>query len=85
MASINSILDGIGGVDVNSLTTLLDINLTQDENDANTFEPKLIKQSPYFDIDKLVLHLKQMQNHFTIISLNCESLNAKFDELKIPK
>ena len=81
--SINSILDGIGGVDVNSLTTLLDTNLTQDENDANTFEPKLIKQSPYFDIDKLVLHLKQMQNHFTIISLNCESLNAKFDELKI--
>ena len=83
MANCNSILAGLGGVEVNSFTTLLETTSTRDINDPNFNEPKLIKQSPYFDIDGLIKHLKNMKNFFTLISLNCESLNAKFDQIKI--
>ena len=68
MANCNSILDGLGGVEVNSLTALLETTSTRDINDPNFNEPKLIKQSPYFDIDGLIKHLKNMKNFFTLIS-----------------
>ena len=46
-------------------------------------EPKLLKQSPYYNIDQFIAYLKGKQNQFTVINLNCESLNAKFDELQV--
>ena len=82
MANETSILDGFGGVGMNSLINLLDVNSTQ-ENDPNIFETQLLKQSPYFNIDNMISHFKTMQNQFILISLNCESLNAKLDEIKI--
>ena len=73
MTNLNIILYGLGG-GVNSLVNLLDTS-PLNENDLNLFESKLIS----LNIDILNQHMKQMRNHFTLISLNCGSLNAKFD------
>jgi hypothetical protein len=39
--------------------------------------------SPYFDHDSLITHLKKQDGSLKILSLNCQSLNAKIDEIKI--
>ena len=73
-----NILDNIGGTNMNSL-----LNVLGTSQNENLNEPILIKQSPYFDSDEIIAYLKNKQNQFTVISLNCESLNAKIDELNI--
>ena len=43
----------------------------------------IITHSPYTDEEKLTADLTIKQNDFTILSLNCQSLSAKIDGLKI--
>ena len=39
--------------------------------------------SPYYDHDSLIKHFKQHIDEFKILSLNCQSLNAKVDQLQV--
>ena len=39
--------------------------------------------SPYYSSDNLITTLKDKAKHFTVLSLNCQSLNAKFDALVV--
>lgn len=59
-------------------------------NDANNpltthTEPNvnLLSESPYFDVQKTITSMKSNPNSFTIFSLNCQSVNAKLNELNI--
>jgi hypothetical protein len=61
----------------NSLVELLNTN-TDEAPDMN-----IITQSPYYDIDQFINKFKTQTNIFTILSLNTQSLNAKFDALTI--
>ena len=45
-------------------------------------EPHL-SHSPYYDHDSLIKHFKKHKNDFKILSLNCQSLNAKIDQIQI--
>ena len=58
--------------------------LEGDENDSEDvdYEPRLILNSPYCNDDDFIRLLNDTPNTFKIISLNCQSLNAKFDILK---
>ena len=63
-----------------SLTDILEI---QSDSGNDTEEPVLLTHSPYYDNEKLINTLKEKLNSFKIYSINCQSLNAKLDELKV--
>lgn len=50
------------------------------EDNAN--EPTLFQNSPYYSNSQFIELLADQLNKFTILSLNCQSLNAKFELLK---
>ena len=76
MAQRNTFLDGDLS-DRTSLIHLLDKNDSEDNNEAH-----VIKLSPYYgetDFSKLLVH----KAGFSILSLNIQSVNAKFDEFQL--
>ena len=78
----SDILSNIGGMEVNSLTHKLK-SLTDENVESVSSEPQIIQLSPYYDMGDLITTLQTKKNQFTILSLNCASLNAKFDQIKI--
>ena len=59
-----------------NLNQILGIDPTQPDNLPLTF-------SPYFNHDSLIKHLNKYNNSFKVLSLNCQSLNAKIDSINI--
>ena len=76
------ILNQFGGMEANSLVHKLK-SLTDESDEPLDSEPSLIQLSSYFSIEDLTIALQAKKNQFTILSLNCASLNAKFDQIKI--
>ena len=70
-----------GGLQRNSLNFLL--NAKNNDQAINNDEIEIIKYSPYFDEIKLKNEFKDKTDTFKVLSLNCESINAKFDQLVI--
>ena len=67
-------------------TSLLDIinnNFAGISDDDNDEIPSIYSESYYFDDDKLIATLSQKSDVFSIFSVNCQSLPAKFDNLKV--
>ena len=60
---------------INSLTLLL--------NTAESEELNAIQHSPYFGDDELINSNVHDKYNFSIVSLNCRSLHAKFDYIKV--
>ena len=60
---------------INSLTHLLN---TSDSDELN-----VIQHSPYFSDDDLLQSSIHTSNGLSILSLNCQSLHAKFDYIKL--
>ena len=71
------ILESVGGVHRHSLTHILNVDVTNDGEELN-----IIKHSPYLDQENFIKTLKGKNNNFTVLSLNIQSLNAKFDQPK---
>ena len=59
----------------NSPTHLLN---TDDNEELN-----VIRQSPYISDDQLLQYRSNKQNGLSIFGLNCQSLHAKFDYIKL--
>ena len=72
--SDHSILSHLGGLENNSLISILDINNN---------ELEVIKHSSYYDLDKFKNLVNEKKNMISILSLNIQSIYAKFDELDI--
>ena len=75
----NSILMHFGGLERNSLNHVLH----QNNDDDLDNEPEIIKHSPYYDNDKFIKDYKNKNSSFKILSLNCQCINAKIDEIKL--
>ena len=77
MNAVNSenILQNYGGNNVNSLNHILEFDGDDELN--------LLQKSQYFDDESLLKQLAKKTNTFKILSLNCQSINAKIDQLKI--
>ena len=59
-------------------------NANSHDNDNNQdSECDLIMPSPYFNDETLISSLKAKSQNFSIYSLNCQSLNAKIDQIKL--
>ena len=72
-----SVLKNLGGLDSNSLLHLIN---TPDEEDG---EPPLMRHSPYVDTESVVKLMSETKENFTVLNLNIQSLNAKFNDLSI--
>ena len=72
---IEQILRNFGGVDSNSLEKI--INFLDGDYEIDT-----IKHSPYFTIDNLPSNLKRNNSNLVALSLNAQSLRAKFSSLE---
>ena len=72
--SNNACFDNSGFNSKNSLTHLLD-----EEPD----ETPCIQLSEYIDVDAFVEKLTQVKSKLSVLSLNIQTINTKFDEFKI--
>lgn len=63
---------------------LLDrFTIKDDENSSENEEPPSLIDSPYIDDDSIVTELKTLSEGIILLSSNIQSMNAKFDQLKI--
>ena len=67
------ILSNLGGVESHNLISILDI----EDN-----EPQSIQHSSYYDTDSFKKLITNHNNIFSVLSLNIQSINAKFSELE---
>ena len=74
---INTFLDNAEITELNSLTHILDFDYEHDHNDL--LESIQISQY-YTELDFIK---KCTPDTFTIMSINCQSLNAKYDDIKL--
>ena len=72
--NINKFVDNLQLNSLNSLTHLL--------NTEDTDELNVIRHSPYISDDELIQSRLHNTNGLSILSLNCQSLQAKFDYIK---
>ena len=79
------ILNNFGGVQRNSLEHILQLDHGKEDytEDSMTEDPTLIKMSPYYSFDGFVTMLEQEKNNFIILSINIQSIRAKYDNLSI--
>ena len=75
MSLDKDILDNYEGIHTNSLPHVLHVNPTNDS------EINILQHSPYIDGKELPNVLFDKSDHFNILSLNIQSINAKFDHL----
>ena len=73
--SINSFMDNMCLNTLNSLTHLL--------NSSDTDELNIIQHSLYMCDEELIRSRIRVMNELNILSLNCQSLHAKFDYIKL--
>ena len=78
MANSNSLIHNTGLNKENSLTHLLDAICPDMEN-----EVELVQSSKYYDDENFKFELNSINNRLCILSLNCQSINAKYEKLKL--
>ena len=77
-------LEQFGGVDSNSLCYLLNNNVPRNNNvDTIDVEPDINQHSSYRDDASLTNLFEARTYVFSILSLNCQSLNANIDQINI--
>ena len=77
MSIETTLLSEYGGMQINSLNNVLNVDVTKDDNAI-----EIIKHSPYFDNEQLIKFCIERKSEFTILSLIIQSINAKFDQLQ---
>ena len=75
-----TILSAYGGLENNSLTSL--INSNEDDTEESPYID-IIQNSPYYDENNFNNFIEDKNTHFSLLSTNVESANAKIDELII--
>ena len=78
MVNINSFIHNTGLNEKNSFPHLLDAIGPSVENESD-----LIEQSKFYDEHEFKSVLQKFNSKISILSLNCQSINAKFDKIKI--
>ncbi len=70
----------MGGVRSNSFIDIFEPDPNENEQ---IDQPTIIQHSPYHDLDKLLSTLNTIKNQFSIFRTNIQSIEAKYDELKL--
>ena len=69
-----------GGIKKNCLNNILDINSNNNNNE--NIELPMIRRSSYYEFEKNYSVAKNNNKHFSMLSSNIQSINAKFSELE---
>lgn len=69
---------GVGCVRENSLSEVLKLQNDTEESG----EVRIIKHSPYYDLNQIVQTLQDKNKCFSVMSSNLDSINAKFNEVQ---
>ena len=72
----NTILRNYGGLNNNNLLSII-----QEDNETEMDHSLLYKPSNYFTQEQLTTMSKNFTQHFSVLTLNCQSINAKFDTI----
>ena len=78
MANSYSFIHNTGLTEENSLVHLLDAISPQEENEAD-----IIEHSKYYDDKDFINALQSYNSKISMLSLNCQSISAKFDKMKL--
>ena len=78
-----NILRNFGAYNKNNLNSIIQANFT-DHNEDN-FASDAVKTSSYYSTDQIAEIYTTHKYDFCLISLNCQSINAKFDTLILLK
>ena len=81
MSATNDILERYGGTEVNSLTHVIGNDIEIDI--LNTNQIPSVKNYPYMNNEEFISFCGKHQNNFSILSLNIQSLRAKFNEFEV--
>ena len=73
-------MKNFGGIRKNNLTNVME---QPPGNDTDEIENIKFIPSPYYSRDKFISVLHGKNDEFCILSLNCQSIHAKFDRLFI--
>ena len=76
----DNVLEQLGGVESNSLCCLLNTNL---HHDHIADEVDVVQLSSYYDDASLNKLFKYKSYLFSILGINCQCLNDKFDQISI--
>ena len=74
--TLDNILKNFGGASINSLNEIL-------QNIENDHEIDTIKNSPYYTLDNLPCDISENSSNFLALSLNAQSILAKFGTLDV--
>ena len=72
-----NILSNFGGLEANSFLKVLGID-NEENNEINITNP-----SPYYSLEQFVDYIHTLKDKFVVLSLNIQSINAKFDNFTI--
>ena len=78
MITEEKILSNFGGVEKNNLNYIISNGTLFNDNDDDNIT---LLPSPYCSLDETVMVLNDKSPNFIILSLNCQSINAKFDQI----
>ena len=70
-----TILDNYRREKLNSLLNIANVDY-EDDNEIKTMQP-----SPYYTLNDFVTYMNCSKHNFTVLSLNIQSINAKFNNL----
>ena len=68
----------VNNLELNALNSLTHLLNTEDTDELN-----IIQHSPYYSDDELIQSRMYHNNGLSILSLNCQSLHAKFEYIKL--
>ena len=83
MSTEEYVLRKYGGVNNNSLNQVLNLVNNNDRDESEIEDFNIIKHSPYVNNNEFISFCIERRKHFTILSLNIQSIHAKFDQLQI--
>ena len=70
------ILKEYGGKMGNNLNEILSAHNNETDIDLSSF-------SPYLTVEQLPSYVSHIADNFSILTLNCQSINSKFDDLYV--
>ena len=78
MASTNNFMRNTDLTEETSFTHLIDFMNPNEEN-----ETELLDNSMYYNDNNFKITLEKSHKRLSMVSLNCQSINAKFDQFKL--
>ena len=79
--TVNAATQSTHEILINTINTPNLTDILNDEDDFDIESQTIINESKYYDLDELTAKMINIKNNFSVLNLNIESINAKWDLL----